>query len=157
MTDIKGKIDTVSLDMNLDDIEDLPQFVQLPTGAYTAVLLDGITAKDMPTASGAQPLFEMKFTLMNVEEVSPDALNKEEEEEMPKPGDIASFIYQRDNAFGMGLFKDIVKPIAKRLGVSQVGALLEGSKGMECAIIVVREFNKDKQKYYSRLKKLVVL
>ena len=157
MTDLKGKIDTVTLDMSLDQIEDLPQFVQLPTGGYIAVLTNGIVAKDIPTQNGAQPVFELAFTVKEVVEVSPDALNTAEGEEMPKPGDICSFAYQRDNAFGMGLFKEVVKPIAQQLGTTQVGALLEGSKGMEVALVIVREFNKDKQRHYSRIKKLTIL
>lgn len=150
-----NKINTVSLDMSLDSIEDLPQFVTPPTGAYVAKLDKGIIAKDIPTSGGAQPVFEFPFTLSAIAELDPK--NLDEGEEPPKPGDVFSFAFQRDNAFGMGLFKQVATPIAKQLGVSQIGALLEGSKGMECVLIITRTFNKDKQKHYSQIKKLSVV
>ena len=149
-----NKIAPISLDMSLDAIEDLPQFVTLPTGAYLARLEKGIISKDIPTQNGAQPVFELPFTVVEVLEIDPK--NLDEGEEAPKPGDISSFVFQRDNTFGMGLFKAVVTPIAKQLGTNQIGALLEGSKGMECGLIITRTFNKDKQRHYAQIKKLTV-
>lgn len=151
-----GKMEVLALDTSLDDIEDLPQFVQLPTGAYVATLVNGIVAKEL-AGKETTPVFEFAFTLKEVVEVNPDALDAEAGEEMPKPGDIASFIFQRNNVFGMGLFKEAVKPIAARLGTSQIGALLEGSKGMEVMLLITREKKKGAEKSYSRIKKLEVV
>lgn len=153
MTDA-NKIATVTLDMDLDSIEDLPQFLQLPTGAYVVVLEEGIVYKTIPVADGEQPIFELPFTVKEVSEVSPDDLD--EDEEMPKVGDKCSFAYQADSKFGAGLFKQAVDPIAKYVGSSQIGVIMEASKGLECGLVVVRKYNKKKDKNYSSIKKLIV-
>lgn len=157
MTNANGQMEVLSLDASLDDIEDLPQFVQLPTGAYTARLVNGIVAKNIPGKDGETPVLDMAFTITSVMEVDEKSLDADAGEEMPKAGDIANFIFQRNNAIGMGFFKEAVKPIAARLQTTQIGALLEGCKNMEVVLLVVREKKKGADKAYSKIKKLEVV
>lgn len=155
MSTEKGKIEEIQLDQTLDDIEDLPQYIQLPTGAYGATLVNGIVAKTIEGKDGDSKIFEMAFTITDVTEV--DSSKLDEGEEMPKPGDIATFSFQRENKFGMGLFKDAVKPIAEKLGTSQIGALLEGSKGFEVLLLVTRKYDKERDRNFTRIKKITPL
>lgn len=149
----KNKIDLVGNDFLLDDIEDLPSFVALPSGAYVVTLDKGFEEKEI----NDEPYFELAVTVQTVEE-----LNEKlpEGESSPKPGDIGSFLFNRTNKFGMGNFKEIAKPIAQHFGSSTVGEVIDASKGLTVIIIVKRTKGKDKngnERYNSNLKKLEVI
>ena len=154
MTD--HSINKVTLDMSLDDLSDLPQYLQPPTGAYLVVLNDGIMEKDIEMeGKEPMPIFEAAMTIKTVMEVEKSALD--EDEEMPKPGDTFTQSFQRTNEFGMGAFKEFLKPIAKKLGQTNIGVLIGASKGMELLVVVVRTYNKAKGRNFTRIKKLEVV
>lgn len=152
-----NSINKVTLDMSLDDLDDLPQYLQPPTGAYVMVMEEGIVEKDLPSVGDKEPMpiFEIALKIKQVVEVEKSALD--EDEEMPKPGDTFTLGFQRTNTFGMGNFKEFLKPIAKKLGQTNIGVIMGASKGMEVAVILVRTYNKAKQKNYTKVRKLEVL
>lgn len=155
MTD-NMEIKAVTLDMSLDDIDDLPQYLQPPTGSYIMVLEDGIVEKEIQQEGKESiPVFEAALKIKIVGEIDKSSLD--EDEEMPKPGDTFTMTFNRTNQFGMGNFKEFLKPIAKKLGQTNIGVIMGASKGLEVAVIIARTFNKKRQQNYSRVKKLEVL
>ena len=153
MSDDKNKISLVDSDFLLDDIEDLPSFVQLPTGAYVVVTEKGFEEKDI----NDEPYYELAVTIESVEELTEKL---PEGESAPKPGDIGSFLFSRTNKFGMGNFKEVAKSIAAHFGCTKVGEVIEHSKGLRVLIITKRTKGKDKQgneRWNANLKRLEVL
>lgn len=148
-----NKIDEVTLDMSIDDIEDLPSFLQPPTGAYILVLNEGIVEKTLETADKEDSdIFELAFTIKEILEF--DKADLDEGEDPPKVGDTYTVSFQRTNKFGMGYFKEVVKPIADRIGSKQLGNIIGASKGMEFMALLTRTFNKAKKKDYTRIRKI---
>lgn len=150
-----GSINPIDLDASLDDIDDLPGFVALPTGAYVVVLAAGIEAKQV----GDHPAFQAAMTLKSVEELLPD--NLDEGEEPPKPDDIATQVFMRDNEFGMGNFKEFCKPIRAATGATTIKEIMEASKGLELLITVKRKQGKkgteQEDKNFMTLTKIAVV
>lgn len=149
----------VDLDMDLDDIDDLPTFACFPTGAYMVVLAEGIVDKNI----NEHPAFSVPMTLKEILELHPENLEKneatEEMEEMPKIGDIATVAFMRDNEVGAGFFKEFAKPIAKHLGTSNIRAIIDQSKGLELMVVLKREAGKKENadRRYQKFVKVAVV
>lgn len=144
----------VTNDFLLDDIEDMPAFLTLPSGAYHVKLEKGIEEKKVPMAGEDTECLEAAMTVVEALEVT-DKLG--EDEKPPKTGDIASVLFNRTNKFGMGNFKDFVKPIAQQFGAKTVGEVVTASKGVELMIIVKRTYNKEKDRYNMNIKKVALI
>lgn len=144
----------VTNDFLLDDIEDMPAFLTLPSGAYHVKLEEGIVEKKIPMQGEDVDCFEAAMTVVETLEMT-DKLG--EDEKTPKQGDIASMLYNRTNKFGMGNFKDFVRPIAERFGVRTVGEIVSNSKGVELMIIVKRTYNKDRDRHNMQIKKVALI
>ena len=86
----KGQINEISDDFLLDDIDDLPGFVVLPTGAYTVRLDKGIEEKTINDAN----YYDVQMTLVEVLDL--DAKHLDEGEVAPKAGDLAGMLFARE-------------------------------------------------------------
>lgn len=151
-TDNKGVLENqIDDDFILDDIEDMPGFVVPPTGAYIVVLEKGIDTKEINDGH----YYEIPMTIKEVVEVSDKALD--DGEQLPKEGDIASLIFKRDNAFGMGNFKNFVRSISEKFGVTKVGEIREHAKGLEMLVVVKRKYDKEKDRHNINVTKSQVL
>lgn len=133
---VKGKIDTIDLDMSLDDIADLPVFLALPTGAYMVLLEHGIEEKDINDHKALQ----MAMTVQEVLECDEDKLD--EGEELPKVGDIATQAFMLDNEFGVGLLKQTIKPMSLSFGTKTVRETILASKGVQLMVVIKRRKGK---------------
>lgn len=149
MTSDANKIDAISDSMILDDIDDLPSFTVFPSGAYLVNLHEGIVAKDI----NDKPYFEIAMTLKEVIEMTEELKG---DELPPKPGDIGSLLFSRDNKFGAGLYKEVARPLAKHLGVVTVSEVNAGSKGLDVMIVVKRTFDAGRDRHNMQIKKLAV-
>lgn len=149
----------VDLDMDLDDIDDLPTFACFPTGAYLVVLEKGIEDKKI----NEHPAFSVEMTLKEIMELNPENLEKneatEEIEEMPKIGSVATVAFMRDNEIGAGFFKEFAKPLAKHLGTSKIRDIIDGSKALELMVVLKRERGKKENadKHYQKFVKVAVV
>lgn len=117
------------LDETLDDLADLPQSKPFPAGAHKALMF--ITRN--PTK---KTTYVVKFKHQETLEVTAPTA------EMPKPGDESTmFIHtktkdNKPNEFGQGQLKMILKPLAERLGTTNISELLEATKpGIEVGIV----------------------
>lgn len=140
--------DFADLDMNLDDIADLPGFSKWPNGAYRVSL-----TKMEKKAIGTRPGYGLEFKLDGIVE-APGV----PEEELPKIGDVVSTAYITDNETGAGFFKEFVKPIAEKLGSKSLREVVTNAIGMQLMVILAKTPDKhDKDKFYNNVKKVAVL
>jgi hypothetical protein len=147
----------ISLDSTLDDIEDLPQFMVFPTGAYHVKLNKGIIDKmsDKSDWINEHPALSAEMTLVETAEI--DKKNLQQGEAPPAVGDIASLLFMVDNKMGAGQFKNFMAPIMEHLGCTTFREAIEQSIGLELAIVLQRTYNKQDEKHYQRFSKLMVL
>lgn len=156
MSEDKGTIAPLGDDDVLDDIEDLPGFANFPTGAYSVTLADGLARKKI----GDHDAIEMAMTLDEIMELNADALDNHEPGEVEKPpivGDICTTAFMLDNKFGVQKLKDAMVEVKKAIGSSKISDLCSMTKGMKLLIIVKRTYDKEKDRFYSNLKKVSVL
>lgn len=140
-----------SLDMTMDDIEDLPSFGNALTGSYQVTLEPGWQQKDIGDHKGAVELGLKIDEVLELGE-APDA-----GKEAPKVGDTFNCVYMTDNKTGLGFFKQDAKPFMDKLGVKTYGEMFPQSKGMKCLVVVKRDYDKDKDRSYIKLKAIQIL
>jgi hypothetical protein len=137
------------LDGTLDDIEDLPQFLAFPSGAYIVNLPDGLQEKMI----GAHPAVDMKVKCMKVEELS----NPEDAALAPKVGDQGNMAFMLDNETGRGFLKMVLKSIGERLNVKGNREIMAASKGITALLVVKKTHDSAKQRDYMNLVKFAVV
>lgn len=132
----QSKINPIDLDASLDDIEDLPAFASLPTGAYHVVTEKGFVRKIV----NDHPSEEFAMTVKEVIELLEEHL--EEGESLPKAGDVATMLFQLDNPIGAGLYKEVAKVVRDATGAKTPREIAEASKGMEFLAVIKRRKGK---------------
>jgi len=135
------------LDGTLDDIEDLPGFIQLPTGAYKVKLAEGFRSKEI----NGKPGVDLPMTVIEVIELG----NPEQAPEI-KVGDVATLSWMMDNDTGKGFFKEAIRPVYEFLKAKNYNEAMSNSKGLDVIIVVARTHNKEKQRDFMQLKKLTI-
>lgn len=135
------------LDGTLDDIEDLPGFIQLPTGAYKVKLAEGFRTKEI----SGKPAIDCPMTVVEIIELG----NPEQAPEV-KVGDVATLAWMMDNETGKGFFKEAIKPVYAFLNAKSYNEAMQNSKGLDVIIVVTRVHNKEKQRDFMQLKKLTI-
>lgn len=155
----KGKIDEISLDASLDDIDDLPSFSTYPSGAHI-VLFDKWEQKKVNDANW----INVDLKLISSEEITEVIA----EFEKPKEGDVQTMGHNQTNSFAMGALKSFLAPIALKAGIDMkapgaLRAALDAGKGMQLLIIQVRTPRLDANdkpipdKWNARIKNVEVL
>jgi hypothetical protein len=136
MTEAKKEFKAASmddlLDMNLDDLADMPEFLVPPAGAYLATIV-GIVKKDI----NKHPAFEATFRITDVVELADPT------DTPPAPGTETSTAFMMDNELGQGSFKEFIKPIAQQLNMSKVSEVVEAAKGLQIMLVTVVRHKKD--------------
>lgn len=135
------------LDGTLDDIEDLPGFIQLPTGAYKVKLAEGFRSKEI----SSKPAIDLPMTVLEIIEMG----NPEQAPEV-KVGDVATLAWMMDNETGKGFFKEAIRPIYEFLKAKSYNEAMQNSKGLDVIVVIVRTHNKEKQRDFMQLKKLTI-
>lgn len=144
-------LDASSL-QTLDDIEELPGFLQLPTGVYRVSLPEGVQRKDINDHESAVLHCVVEETL----ELKEGDL--EFGEKAPKKGDICDFAFMLDNKVGASNYKSqVASPLSEHLSTRNLAAIETGCKGMQVMLVVAREKNKESGKSYCRIKRLMVI
>jgi hypothetical protein len=120
------------LDMNLDDLADLPEFIVPPAGAYQATIISMESKK-----IGDHPAVEIKFRLNSVEELS------DVSETPPAAGTECSTSFMTDNEFGVGALKAVLKPLAAHFSTTTPRETMAASAGAE--VLLVTKVRKGKK------------
>lgn len=143
-------------DFLLDDIEDLPAYTVLPTGAWLVTLDKGIEDKELKDSKGVvKKFFDVPLTVVECVEMSPEALS--EGEAMPKAGDISNLLFDRKHKMGMGAFKEFFRPVAQQFHCKSVAELKAVVSGLQLMVVVKRTYNADKDRFNMRVKRVEVV
>ena len=124
------------LDISLDDLADLPEFLVFPAGAHRC------TVNFETKKIGEHPAVEVKLTLLEVMELSNAS------DTPPETGAESSCAYMLDNEFGQGNFKKLMTPLGQHFGVNKLSEIVEAAKGMEAVVVTKQRKNKDKTQTY---------
>lgn len=140
----------VTLDMSLDDIEDLPGFVTPPTGSYQ------VSVETVPEIKQINDdnYLEVKLTIIEAMEIT-EALGADEQP--PKAGDQFSYAFNLKNKVGTGNLKKFLTSVKERLGTSNLREITEGMKGMTLLVVNKRTYDEKKDRHYANAKKVVVV
>ena len=133
------------LDVSLDDIADLPEFLVYPAGAYRVTI--NFDAKKI----NEHPSVETKLKMLEVLELSDPSATP------PEVGAESSVAYMMDNEFGQGNFKKLVKPLCEHHGITNLAQVIAASQGMEVMVVTKQRMNKDKTQTYLDIVSLAVL
>jgi len=136
------------LDGTLDDIEDLPQFLAYPSGAYIINLPDGLLEKQI----GTHPALDMKVVCKEVKELS-----NPEDAALVKVGDQGNVAFMLDNEVGRGFAKIVLKAIGEKFGTKNNREIMANSKGIDALLVCKKTHDEKKQRDYMNLVQFVVL
>lgn len=140
----------ITLDMNLDDIDDLPGFIVPPTGSYVfEVINNPAELKDINDHQAV----EMQLKLIEVLEMTGQL---DDDETPPKPDDVFTQAFMLDNEFGAGNLKEFLTPIGTSIGSRNIREILSQMKGMTLVVVLKREWNKKKERNFAKIKKVMV-
>ena len=132
MTDIDN-----DLDLDLDDIDDLPELVVFPDGTHKVSV--SMKWDDKNDDKNKKPLIvELKYQEA-VELADPNF----DHDKLPKVGDIAYNRFDIKHEFGAGAFKKAYSPILRELGKTRSS---EWADVKEVDIIVTTKIRKTKNK-----------
>lgn len=134
------------LDSTLDDLADLPEFLQAPTGAHRAII-ESFDLKKI----GEREMVELKFKAIETVELG----NPTEDQPMT-PGAEYSVVFNLENEYGQGNFKEVMKALTPSVGGGSNREVMANSKGTEVLTVMVRKEDKNGV-VRSNLKKLEVV
>lgn len=140
-----ANIDSI-LAVSLDDLPDLPEFKVYPAGAHR------VTISWEKKQIGEHPAVELKTKMIETVELTDPAKDTPVD-----AGTESSVAYMLDNEFGLGKFKEIMKPLAVHYGTTDLSKILEESNNAECLIVTKLRPNKEKTATYMDITSLQVV
>lgn len=132
------------LDMNLDDLADLPAFEIYPAGAHKVRI--GWETKSI----NSHPSLELKMAYLECIELSSPG------DKVPDIGTECSVLFMLDNEFGQGKLKAAVSKLRDFFGTSNLFQIVEQSQGLEVTVVTKIRQNKDKTQSYCEISSLTV-
>lgn len=134
------------LDMQLDDLADLPEFRPYPPGAHRCTL--NFESKKV----GTHPAIVVKLTCIETLELA------DTNESPLDKGATATVAYLLDNEYGQGALKKVAMQLKAAFpGASSLGDIIKEAEG--CEAVVVTKLRKDKNdatKFYTDIVELAV-
>lgn len=133
------------LDLQLDDLKDLPEFKVYPAGTHI------VTIEFDRKVINEHPAIELKMKAVETEELANAA-------DTPlATGDECNVAFMLDNEFGQGKLKEVMMPLSAAFGTESIGATMAAAKGATCRITTkLRTDKNDKDKKYLDLKSIEV-
>jgi hypothetical protein len=138
------------LDLQLDDLKDLPEFGVFPDGAHVATIKFArkeVNKKDC-----------IELTLVGEET---QELADPEHDKPITPKAEMSVLYDLGNEFGQGNLKKIATILSAHFGTKGLGETLQAAEGAACLVTTKKRGSKDastgETKYYGGITTLAVL
>lgn len=136
------------LDMSLDDVEDLPEFVTPPPGHYK-LLLKKLEQKTL----SEKPALVFSYAVIETLELSNEA-------DTPVAGDLKSEFSETfflNNEKGLAFAKKNLAPLSAHFGVKTVRELIAACEGgVEVAATIKNRANKEKTAIYPSVSNIIV-
>lgn len=164
----QSKFDDI-LDTSLDDIEDLPEYLDFcPTGSFvleiTEAKMDEAEVDDpAPDKKGQKmmaPVMRVTYEILSIGELSdPESANLVKTRETDGAGSrfSESFFFHKDKKKSSEIFKAKYKEVAKKFGVGTVRETLEVLKGAVITSLVKSNKAKDGDRYFINTKNIQVV
>lgn len=134
------------LGMDLDSLEDLPEYVNPPAGTYMCALGKRELKK----------LKEVKYVSLNLAIKSVMELAKPDEAALlPKENDIMSLLFNLENEFGRGSLKKVTGALKASHGIASLDDFLKLPEDTIMAAVTVKR-TEDGDKVYTNLVTFVV-
>jgi len=143
-TDVQASLDGI-LDSQLDDLADLPEFLVFPAGAHKVTIT--LESKEV----NKHPSIECKMKVVETLELANPT-------DTPMvAGTESSVLYMLDNEFGVGKFKELMKPLAAHFGGTSVRETMASAQGAEVVVVTTVRTNKATKVSYTDIKSLSVV
>lgn len=136
------------LDGSLDDIEDLPQFLAFPTGAYIVHLPNGLETKKIKE----HPALTMKVVCKEIKELA-----NPQEAALVKVNDQGDIAFMMDNKTGAGFAKMVLKAIGERINSKNNREIVAASKGIDALLVVKKTVDANTKREYMNLVQFAVI
>ena len=144
MSNNENSLDSL-LDISLDDIADLPEFLVLPAGAHRVTInFENKKIKEHPAV-------EVTLKVLETLELSDPS------ETPPEVGAESSVAYMMDNEYGQGNFKKLAKVLCEHHGIGNIKQAIEASQGMEVLVVTKKRQNKEGTQTYLDIVSMQVL
>jgi hypothetical protein len=144
-TTVQASLDSL-LDMQLDDIADLPEFKSFPAGAHKVSI--SLESKQV----GTHPCVEVKLVAIETLELASPT------DTVPlSAGDSTGVLYMLDNEFGVGKLKAVLKPLSVHCGTTGIRDTIEASKNLEAVVLTKIRRNRISGVEYTDLISIAVL
>jgi hypothetical protein len=138
------------LDGTLDDLADIPEFRNYPIGVHkvkiswdTAKTLDGVYKVKDKEETGLKTFVQLSMEAIETIELPAGSTDTPLE-----VGAQAQLLYDLNNEFAQGKFKEIMKALASHYGAKSNRELLAESNGAEVLIVVKHRTDKKSKKVY---------
>ena len=133
------------LDMQLDDLEDMPEFKNFNPGAHK------VTATFTTKKIAEKDAVELSLTMIETLELSDPQLEKDE------PGTSCSSAFFLDNEYARAALKACALPFGAALGLGTIREIVEGVKEVECLVLTsLREDKKNPGRFYLNINEVQV-
>ena len=118
------------LEGTLDDLANVPDFVQYPAGTHRVNISWEMPTKERPTTIG------LKFVLIATEELN-DA-----NDVAPPVGSLSNISFKMDNEYGQSNYRKVIASLSSNFGPGTNREIMEKSEGAECMIVTTLKAGK---------------
>ena len=133
------------LDMELDDLEDMPSFSPYPVGVHLCKV--SMEIKEV----NDKPCVEVSLKAIETKELANSS------DEPLKEGDETNVLCMLDNEFGRGSLKAIAAAFKEYVGSGNTRAIIEGVTDVECLVATKIRVNKKTDTAYTDIKEIRVV
>jgi len=135
------------LDGTLDDLADLPEFKPFPAGATRCVLTWDTTKK-----INGVPAIQLNMKAIETVELATST------DTPVVAGDETSVLFQMDNEFGQGKFKNVIAALKPVFGGNSNREVIEASNNGEVVVVTtIRKDKKDPDRKYTEVVNVIGL
>lgn len=134
------------LDMQLDDLQDMPEFAPFPNGAHVA------TIKFEHKEINSKPAIELTLTAVETQELENPA-----EDKPLVAGATTNILFMLDNEYGQGSLKEVLKPLATATGIGNVGQLFEAVNNMQALVVTKVRHDKKRDQNFTSIKSIALI
>lgn len=111
------------LEGSLDDLAQVPEFCQFPSGSHKVLITWEMPTKDRPTSIG------LRLTLV-------ETLELNDSSSTPLiPGSMTTLSFKMDNEFGQSNYRKVITALSAHYGAGTNREIMEKSAGAECLVI----------------------
>lgn len=145
MTDLSNSSVDDILDMELDDLEDMPEFKPFPVGVHKCIV-----SMEIKEVNDKQAV-EVELKAIESMELANPA------DEPLKADDSTNILCFLDNEFGRANLKEIAAYFKEYAGSGTTRAIIDAVSNVECLVVTGQRYSKKTESTYTTIKELQVI